>query len=297
VTEARDLRGAPAARELRGTLAARGAELARQQPELLAGAWRRRLPVLALGAAALALYVAGFAVLGVSPSVLVTGARRLADIAGLMIPPDPRSWDHALFYLEALGQTLAIAFVGTLLAALIGFPLGFIAARNVVANRIVHLLARRSLDTLRSVDTLIWALIWINVVGLGPFAGALAIMTSDLGSFGKLGSEALEAAERGPVDGVLSAGGSKLQGVRFGMLPQVLPVFLSQVLYFFESNTRSATIIGIVGAGGIGLQLSEQIRVLEWQQVSFLILMVLVTVAAIDALSQRLRGAIIGRRG
>jgi phosphonate transport system permease protein len=110
-------------------------------------------------------------------------------------------------------------------------------------------------------------------------------------------SEAIEAADHRPVDGVLSVGGSRLHGVRFGILPQVLPVFTSQILYFFESNTRSATIIGIVGAGGIGLQLSEQIRVLEWQQVSFLILMVLITVAAIDALSQRLRTAIIGRRG
>jgi phosphonate transport system permease protein len=109
-------------------------------------------------------------------------------------------------------------------------------------------------------------------------------------------SEALDAADRKPIDGVLSAGGSRLHGIRFGMLPQVLPVFASQLLYFFESNTRSATIIGIVGAGGIGLQLSEQIRVLEWQQVSFLILMVLITVAVLDWISQRLRGAIIGQR-
>ena len=121
-------------------------------------------------------------------------------------------------------------------------------------------------------------------------------MSSDLGAYGKLFSEAIEAADRKPVDGVLSAGGSRLHAIRFGMLPQVLPVFASQILYFFESNTRSATIIGIVGAGGIGLQLFEQIRVLEWQQVSFLILMVLITVAAIDWTSQRLRSAIIGQR-
>jgi phosphonate transport system permease protein len=107
-------------------------------------------------------------------------------------------------------------------------------------------------------------------------------------------SEAIEAAERRPVDGVLSAGGSGLHAVRFGLVPQVLPVFASQVLYFFESNTRSATIIGIVGAGGIGLHLSEQTRVLEWQQVSFLILMILVTVAALDWISQLLRSAMIG---
>jgi phosphonate transport system permease protein len=118
-------------------------------------------------------------------------------------------------------------------------------------------------------------------------------MSADIGALGKLTSEAIEAADRGPVEGVLSAGGSRLLSIRFGLVPQVLPVFASQVLYFFESNTRSATIIGIVGAGGIWLQLSEQIRVLEWQQVSFLILMILVTVAALDWISQRLRTAII----
>jgi len=199
-------------------------------------------------------------------------------------------------YLAALGQTLAIAFIGTLLAAIFGCPFGFLAARNVAANRLIHFLTRRSLDTLRSIDTLIWALIWINVVGLGPFAGALPIMSADIGAFGKLMSEATEAADRRPVDGVISAGGGRWYAIRFGLVPQLLPVFASQILYFFESNTRSATIIGIVGAGGIGLQLSEQIRVLEWQQVSFLILMILVTVAALDCISQRLRSAIIGHR-
>jgi phosphonate transport system permease protein len=279
---------------MREILVSHGAELCARRPEVLIAEWRRRIPLLAWCVGALGLYVAGLVVLGISPVTMISGFRRLIDIAGLMLPPDPQSWSRFLLYLAALGQTLAIAFLGTLLAAILGVPVGFVAARNVVANRLVHFLTRRSLDTLRSVDTLIWALIWINVVGLGPFAGALAIMSSDVGAFGKLVSEAIEAADRRPVDGVLSAGGSRLHAVRFGLMPQLLPVFASQILYFFESNTRSATIIGIVGAGGIGLQLSEQIRVLEWQQVSFLILMILVTVAALDWISQRLRSAIIG---
>jgi phosphonate transport system permease protein len=149
---------------------------------------------------------------------------------------------------------------------------------------------------LRGVDTLIWALIWINVVGLGPFAGVLAIICSDLGSFGKLFSEAIEAADRKPVEGITSTGGSRIQQFRFGIVPEVLPVLLSQVLYYFESNTRSATIIGIVGAGGIGLILSEQIRTLEFQQVSFVILLILVTVSVIDHLCSKLRFSIIGVR-
>ena len=153
-----------------------------------------------------------------------------------------------------------------------------------------------TLDAVRSVDTLIWALIWINVVGLGPFAGALAIMSADIAAFAKLMSEAIETADRRPVEGIEASGGNHIERVRFGVLPQVLPIFASQVLYFFESNTRSATIIGIVGAGGVGLYLSEEIRVLEWQRAAFLILMVLITVAIIDQISQRLRAAIMGIR-
>ena len=143
---------------------------------------------------------------------------------------------------------------------------------------------------------LIWALIWVNVVGLGPFAGVLAIMSSDIGSFGKLFSEAIEATDKRAQEGVLASGGSHVMGIRFGIIPQVLPVLISQVLYYFESNTRSATIIGIVGAGGIGLTLSEQIRTLEWQTVCFLIILILLTVTAIDFLSTRLRRMIAGEQ-
>jgi len=283
-------------RRLRASLLPRGAELVQRYPEILMAGRRRKLTPAAVCAGAIGLYIAGVIALGISPATIIHGLERLVDIAGLMFPPDPQSWSRFSLYLSALGQTLAIAFIGTLFAAIIACPFGFLAARNVVANRLIHFLSRRSLDTLRSVDTLIWALIWINVVGLGPFAGALAIMSTDIGAFGKLMSEAIEAADRRPVDGLVSAGGSRLHAIRFGMVPQLLPVFASQLLYFFESNTRSATIIGIVGAGGIGLHLSEQIRFLEWQQVSFLILMILVTVAALDWISQRLRSAIIGHR-
>ena len=187
--------------------------------------------------------------------------------------------------------------LGTLTAAILAFPVGFLAAKNVVPNIFAHFAVRRSLDTIRSVDVLIWALIWINVVGLGPFAGVLAIAASDFGAFGKLFSEAIEAADRKPMEGIVSTGGTKLHALRFGLIPQVFPVLASQVLYYFESNTRSATIIGIVGAGGIGLHLAEAIRTLELQQTSFIILMILVAVAVIDFVSSQLRFALIGRRG
>ena len=189
----------------------------------------------------------------------------------------------------------SIALLGTTVAAIVALPVSLFAARNIVPE-IVRFPVRRFLDTIRGIDTLIWALVWINVVGLGPFAGVLAIAVSDFGAFGKLFSEAIEAADKKQVEGIRASGGSALHEIRFGLLPQVLPVIAGQVLYFIESNTRSATIIGIVGAGGIGLQLAEQIRVLEWQKVSFLIMMILVAVAVIDWISGRLRFAIIGPR-
>ena len=225
---------------------------------------------------------------------LGSGLVQLVTFLGLMVPPTPGPQLFAL--LKALSETVAIAFLGTLLAAAISFPLGLLAARNTTVNRVMRFMTRRLSDTIRGVDTLIWALIWINVVGLGPFAGVLAIMTSDIGSFSKLYSEAIEAVDRKPTEGVTSVGGSRLQTIRFGVIPQVMPVLISQTLYYFESNTRSATIIGIVGAGGIGLYLAEMIRTFEWDRVAFIILMILVTVGLIDLVSSRLRMAIVGPR-
>jgi phosphonate transport system permease protein len=269
--------------------------LARHQAAI-DGSLKTRLITIAVIAGLLGLFLYGLTTLEVSFWKIVTGLGNLGTFVVLMLPPDPGSAARALIFVKALFETIAIAFLGTILAAIFAFPLGFLAARNVVANRVVHFFARRSLDTVRGVDALIWALIWVNVVGLGPFAGMLAIMTSDLGAFGKLYSEAIEAADRKPVEGVTSSGGGKFHEIRFGLIPQVLPVIASQVLYYIESNTRSSTIIGIVGAGGIGLYLAETIRTLEWQQVSFLILLVLAAVTAIDFLSSKLRFAIIGKR-
>lgn len=249
----------------------------------------RRLAVLA-GLAGLA----GFGAwqFEMSPARILYGLGRLGTFAVLMLPPSPEG--HFGTFVHALGETLGIAFLGTLTAAILAFPVALLAARNVVPNPFAHFAVRRGLDVMRSVDVLIWALIWINVVGLGPFAGMLAIACSDFGAFGKLFSEAIETCDRKPGEGVVASGGSALHRIRFGLIPGVLPVLASQVLYFFESNTRSATIIGIVGAGGIGQYLTELIRVLELKQVAFLVLMILATVAAIDWVSTRLRRAIIG---
>jgi phosphonate transport system permease protein len=252
---------------------------------------RLATPITAL--AAFAIFIFGLVDLDFSPTKFLNGLHQLGWISLLMLPPDPGS--SLPLYLKSLGETLSIALLGTTLAAIMALPVSLFAARNIVPA-VIRFPVRRFLDSIRGVDTLIWALVWINVVGLGPFAGVLAIAVSDFGAFGKLFSEAIEAADQKQVEGIRASGGSPMHEIRFGLLPQVLPVIAGQVLYFIESNTRSATIIGIVGAGGIGLQLAENIRVLEWQKVSFLILMILIAVAAIDWISSRLRFAIIGRR-
>jgi phosphonate transport system permease protein len=270
------------------------AELRARYPDVFSRPASSRLATPVMLVVAFAIFVFGLVDLDFSPSRFISGLSQLGWISMMMIPPDPGS--SLPLYLKAMGETLSIALLGTTLAAVLALPVSLFAARNVVPSIFLRFPVRRFLDSIRGVDTLIWALVWINVVGLGPFAGVLAIAVSDFGAFGKLFSEAIEGADQKQVEGIRASGGSALHEIRFGLMPQVLPVIAGQVLYFIESNTRSATIIGIVGAGGIGLQLAEQIRVLEWQKVSFLILMILVAVAAIDFISGKLRFAIIGRR-
>lgn len=254
------------------------------------------LRTFATVAVLIVLSVLGLWSLDIEWNRVIAGLNRLGQFISVMLPPSPGSTERMFVYLEALLETLAMAFLGTLLAAILAVPFGLLAARNVVANPVVHFVTRRFLDTIRSVDKLIWALIWITVVNLGPFAGVLAIMTADFGLFGKLFSEAIEAADQKASEGIVSTGGGKLARIRFGLLPGVLPVLISQVLYQMESNARSATILGVVGAGGIGAHFQERIRLNEWQHVAFLTLIMLVAVALIDNVSARIRATIIGNR-
>ncbi len=225
---------------------------------------------------------------------ILQGLASLAKFVALMFPPS--TGGHLDLLVKAMGETLAIALLGTLIATVFAFPISFLAASNTTHHAVIRFFVRRCLDTIRSIDALIWALVFVGVVGLGPFAGILAIAVSDTGALGKLFSEAIEAAEERSRESVLASGGTQFLAVRFGLLPQVLPIIAGQILYFIESNVRSATIIGIVGAGGIGLQLSEQIRTYDFDQVAFAVIMILITVAIIDWISGKLRFAIIGRR-
>lgn len=257
---------------------------------------RRRANRLRIVACALLAYVA-FALwfFEITPQRLFGGLGNMVIVLRQMVVwKGFLGWDFTGI-LQGLAETLAMAFLGTLIAAVLAFPLAFVGARNVTHLLVVRQLVRRCCDLLRGIDSLIWALVFVRAVGLGPLAGVLAIITNETGTFGKIFSEAVENTDPKPVEGVRSTGGSRLQELRFAVLPQVAPVMLSQVLYLFESNTRSATILGVVGAGGIGLQLSERIRVQYWDQAAFIIILVLIVVAVIDTLSRILRERLIGR--
>lgn len=228
----------------------------------------------------------------ITPERLNRGLSGLFVILRLMFPPSPGAqWDDIL---RGLGESVAMAFLGTLVAAILAVPLGFLGARNVVVNGLAHFSIRRVYDGFRGMDQLIWALAFVRAVGLGPLAGVLAIVAAEICVLAKLFAEAIENADPRQPQSIEAAGGSRLLAIRFGLLPQVLPVLIAQTLYAFESNTRSASILGVVGAGGIGLQIAERIKVRYWDEVSFILLLILVTVALIDQLSSRLRRRLIG---
>lgn len=218
-----------------------------------------------------------------NPLDLLHGAGRLGWLAAQMFPP--LSGGRLAGFSAALLETLAMAFLGAALASSAAFPLSLLASRQVSPSNIVRLLVRRLFDLLRGVDTLIWALIFVSATGLGPFAGVMALAVSETGVLGKLFADALDDTDQAVAASVRAAGANRLQTLRFGILPQSLPVMADQSLYYFESNVRSATILGVVGAGGIGFELADRIRINDWQQVGFLILMILAAVSVIDVIS------------
>jgi phosphonate transport system permease protein len=225
-----------------------------------------------------------------------SGLGRLWVIVGLMLDWSGfADWNH-IEILRSMLETVTMAFLGTLLASVVALPLGFLGARNVIPSTIFRFCTRRVFDVFRGLDQLIWALVFVRAVGLGPIAGIMAIFVSDTGVLAKLYSEAIEASETGQADGIRSAGAGNLMTLRLGVLPQVLPVMMSQALYQLESNSREATILGLVGAGGIGLRLSERIQINAWDQVAYIIVLILITVAAIDFVSKRIRTRLIAGR-
>ncbi|MGR3802164.1 phosphonate ABC transporter, permease protein PhnE [Marinibacterium profundimaris] len=207
-------------------------------------------------------------------------------------------WNNAMWRHRdvawAIFETILMAFLGTFGAAMVALPLAFLAARNFSPLMPVRFAIRRVFDFVRGVDALIWTIILARAFGPGPLTGALAILLTDTGTFGKIFSEALENVDDKQIEGVASTGAKPLQRYRFGVIPQVTPVLLSQLLYFLESNTRSATIIGAITGGGIGLMLTQAIITQkDWEEVTYYIVLIILMVVLMDWASGWLRRKLI----
>tara|TARA_R110000868_G_scaffold18172_88_gene80259 strand:+ start:4759 stop:6051 length:1293 start_codon:yes stop_codon:yes gene_type:complete len=208
-----------------------------------------------------------------------------------------KMWRHA-DVAWALFETVLMAFLGTFGAAMIALPMGFLAAKNFTPLGSLRFAARRVFDFLRGVDGLIWTIVLSRAFGPGPLTGSLAIMLTDTGTFGKIFSEALENVDDKQIEGIASTGAKPMQRYRFGVIPQITPVLLSQVLYYLESNTRSATIIGAITGGGIGLLLTQAIITQkDWEEVSYYIILIILMVMAMDSFSGWLRRRLIQGTG
>lgn len=216
---------------------------------------------------------------------LFSDAGNMAAYASGFARPDFGEWRY---YLEEMGVTIQIALWGTFLAAMLAIPFGILSARNIAPWYVVQPV-RRLMDACRSIHELVFAVLFVVAVGLGPFAGVMALFVHTTGILAKLFSEAVEAIDARPVEAIRATGATRLQEVVFGVVPQVLPLWMSFALYRFESNVRAATVLGVIGAGGIGQVLFESIRGFYYPQASAMLIIMLVTVSMIDMLSQQLR--------
>lgn len=219
------------------------------------------------------------------PLDLLRDADNMRVYAREFFPPNFHDWR---VYLHEMVVTLHIALWGTILAVVAAVPLGLLSAHNV-APPWVHQPVRRVMDLCRAINEMVFAMLFIVAVGLGPFAGVLALFVHTTGTLAKLFSEAVEAIDERPVEGIRAMGANSLAEVVYGVFPQVMPLWLSYSLYRFESNVRSASVVGMVGAGGIGVVLYEVIRSFQYAQTSAVLIMLALTVTLIDMFSAWLR--------
>lgn len=221
----------------------------------------------------------------IRPLDLIRDSANMRTFAADFFPPDFKDWQ---MYLREMVVTLHIALWGTVLAIVAAVPMGLLSAANV-APAWVYQPVRRLMDACRATNEMVFAMLFIVAVGLGPFAGVLALFVHTTGTLSKLFSEAVEAIDPRPVEGIRATGAHKLAEIAYGVIPQVMPLWLSYSLYRFESNVRSASVVGMVGAGGIGVILFEVIRSFEYAQTCAVLLMLIVTVSLIDMVSSWLR--------
>ncbi len=216
---------------------------------------------------------------------LFTDAGNMAEYAGGFLHPAFRHWKT---YVDEMVLTVQIAVWGTVLSIVFGIPFALLSSSNIAPMWVVQPV-RRLMDATRAINELVFAVLFVTAVGLGPFAGVLALFVHNTGIVSKLFSEAVEAIDPRPVEGIKATGATRLQEIVFGVVPQVLPLWISFSLYRFETNVRSATVLGIVGAGGIGQVLFESIRSFLYAETAAIILVVIVTVSIVDIISAQLR--------
>jgi phosphonate transport system permease protein len=220
---------------------------------------------------------------------LVHDWRNMAEFGGAFLRPNFKDWD---LYLADMLVTVQIAIWGTTLAVVLGIPFSILASANICPQWVVQPV-RRLMDACRAINEIVFALMFVVAVGLGPFAGVMALAVHNVGVFAKLFSEAVEAIDPRPVEGIRATGARRIQEVIFGVIPQVLPLWSSLTLYRLETNVRSATTLGIVGAGGIGQTLYESIRSFQYAETAAQVIIVVGTVMAIDLASARLRKILV----
>ncbi|MEK9971774.1 MAG: phosphonate ABC transporter, permease protein PhnE, partial [Ferrovibrio sp.] len=225
----------------------------------------------------------------IAPLKLVSDAGNMATFLGDFFPPNFHDWR---LYLSELIVTLHIAIWGTLLAVVCAVPLSLLAASNI-APAWVYQPVRRVMDALRSINEMVFAMLFVVAVGLGPFAGALALWLHTTGILAKLFSEAVEAIDPQPVEGIRATGANALEEIVYGVIPQVMPLWVSYSLYRFESNVRSASVVCMVGAGGIGVVLWLVLRGIPFDHTSAVMIMVVVLVSLVDLISARIRKLLI----
>ncbi|AIN19076.1 phosphonate ABC transporter, permease protein PhnE [Yersinia rochesterensis] len=237
-------------------------------------------------------YLFFFKTFGIPWQTFVNGSQQISRyFLRMFVWHDFVNWPFR-YYFGQIFITLAIVFAGTITATLIALPLSFLAARNVMSTpglRLISFVVRRFLDIFRGIDMAIWGLIFVRAVGMGPLAGVLAIIMQDMGLLGKLYAEGHEAVDKSPNRGLTALGANALQKQRFGIFTQSFPTFLALSLYQIESNTRSAAVLGFVGAGGIGLVYAENMRLWNWDVVMFITLIMVVIVMIMDKVSSTLR--------
>lgn len=219
------------------------------------------------------------------PLDLFRDSGNIAQLAGEFFPPDFREWRY---YLREMVVTLQLALWGTVLAVVCAVPFGLLCSANIVPAW-VHQPMRRLMDAFRAINEMVFAMLFVVAVGLGPFAGVLALWVHTTGILAKLFSEAVESIDPRPVEGIRATGALAIEEIVFGVIPQVMPLWISYSLYRFESNVRSATVVGMVGAGGIGVAMWEGIRGFYFAQTCAMILIVVVTVSLVDMISSQIR--------